>query len=602
MLVMSLSSCEAYLDKSPDMGLTEEVIYSNYDAFRGFFENAYVALENILSDGGVRGRQHKGTISDEFATTYNSSGVITVQSGNWLKNSSSTIEIGNTGETIISTSYQTLRVVNRVIADIDRVPGMTQEQHDYLLGQARFMRAWFYFQLITRYGGMPKLDKVFNGDGDQNVERMTYHESHAWMMEDIDAAIALLPDAWDTDNTGRVNKIAAMAFKEQAQLYDASPLMQNSLTTLEVKPYDQERAKLAAQSAQAVLDYVEAHPELGYRMMPTAEYKNIFYWPAPPYMQPEFLWYNRAQASNMKNYMRKFWLPAEYAKGTGNDAVSTNSPTQNMVDLFEKRGADGIYYPISDPRSGYDLQAIFTDRDPRLHNNILVPGERWGVNANNKAQYITTYEGGTSANTFKNSNQSNKRQQTGYLCKKFLWEGADQWKELYDVNRCITVYIRLAQVYLDLAEASFEATGSATQVVDGCKLTAEQALNVVRNRAGITNLPADLVADPEKFREAYRRERGVELMFENQHRWFDIRRWMTMHTLFGSDPYPIKGLRATPKNANHAKVTDKSTLEFTYEVVDVVPEVRGYGMRNYWYPFPMDEANFIPNLVQNPGW
>lgn len=61
---------------------------------------------------------------------------------------------------------------------------------------------------------------------------------------------------------------------------------------------------------------------------------------------------------------------------------------------------------------------------------------------------------------------------------------------------------------------------SADELVEGCTMTARQALNVVRNRAGIGDLP-----DGVDFREAYRRERAVELMFES-HRWFDIRRWI----------------------------------------------------------------------------
>ena len=164
----------------------------------------------------------------------------------------------------------------------------------------------------------------------------------------------------------------------------------------------------------------------------------------------------------------------------------------------------------------------------------------------------------------------------------------------------ITVFIRVSQVYLDLAEASFEATGSATAKVEGCELSALDAINVIRNRIGIGNVPADIYNDEQAFREAIRRERAVELMFED-HRWWDIRRWMIAHELF-TGQYPIKGMQATPKNKNHAKVEDKSTLEFTYEIIDVIPEERKFEMRNYWYPFSMNDASSLNNLVQNPGW
>ena len=90
------------------------------------------------------------------------------------------------------------------------------------------------------------------------------------------------------------------------------------------------------------------------------------------------------------------------------------------------------------------------------------------------------------------------------------------------------------------------------------------------------------------------------VVFED-HRWWDIRRWMVAHELF-SEQYPIKGIQATPKNANHANVKDKSTLEFTFKVIDVVPEERIFEMKNYWYPFSMNDAASLNNLVQNPGW
>ena len=61
-------------------------------------------------------------------------------------------------------------------------------------------------------------------------------------------------------------------------------------------------------------------------------------------------------------------------------------------------------------------------------------------------------------------------------------------------------------------------------------------------------------------------------------------------------------MRATPVDPNHKDVADKSTLKFTYEIVDLIPEQRGFQMRNYWYPFSMNDVASLNNLVQNPGW
>lgn len=274
------SGCEDFLDKSPDMGLSEDDVYKDYTSMRGFMDRAYNFLDNFHSYQNCNnGRTHIGAISDEFASLFNSAESKVVNSGNWLSKDGTDFEIGNGSNgngTSIWKAYKGLRIVNRVIRDIDLVPGLSEGQRNELLGQSHFLRAWFYFQLIKRYGGMPIFDQLFVGDGDEDLPRKTYHESHAWMMTDIEKAISMLPDVWDDNNTGRPNKIAAMAFKSMSQLYDASPLMQNDLASVQVMEYDKERAKLAAQSANAVLKYIKNHPETENRLMSKDEYTDIF--------------------------------------------------------------------------------------------------------------------------------------------------------------------------------------------------------------------------------------------------------------------------------------------------------------------------------------
>ena len=274
-----LVSCEDFLDKSPDMGLDENDIYRDFSTMRGFMDNAYNYLENFHSfESYYNSRTYLDAISDELASICNFSRAIPVNSGNWLSNEIKMMEIGvnsvkDQGSTTIWKSYKGLRIVNRVISDIDKVMNLSESERSQLLGQAYFLRAWFYFQLITRYGGMPKFDKLFVGDGDEDLPRMTYHQSHEWMMSDIENAILMLPDTWNDANMGRPTRIAALAFKAKAQLYDASPLMQNGLDKTEVMSYDKERAKIAAKSADYLIQYLESHPEFGYGLLPKEKYR-----------------------------------------------------------------------------------------------------------------------------------------------------------------------------------------------------------------------------------------------------------------------------------------------------------------------------------------
>ncbi len=605
--VVAFVACEDYLDKSPeDVGLSESVIYSDYESFSGYLDNAYNYLVNYHGwNEHNNQRGHIGAISDELASLYNASPAITVNGGSWLSLYLTNWEIGNNTGHSIGRAYSIIRITSTVINTIQNVVQITPEETNLLLGQAHMLRAWGYFELLRRYGGMPIFSDVLYGDGDDDLPRKTYHESHDWMITDLDKAIAYLPDMWGSSDVGRPNKVAAMALKAHAMMYDASPLMQNSLEETTIQDYDKSRALKAAQYTQTVIDYITSNPKIAHLMATGVDngynsnedtYKNIFYWTpsVSTYRQPEMLWWNHTQATDMTSRAKCQWLNDYLSGGTGNYAVPYNAPTENMVELYERKGDSGIYYPITDARSGYTTEVAATDhysnRDPRFENNILRSGEMWGVNGSGVDIEVSLYDGGTMSTYFYTNasvGAANKREMTGYMCKKFIWPEANQWTSQYALYRVVTVYLRVAHMYLNYAEMAFEATGSATVVPDGCKLTAEEALNVIRNRAGITDLPSDYVSDATLFRESYRRERAVELMFEDS-RWWDLRRWMIAHTVFET---PIKNIKVT-----------KSGTTFNYETVNNSVEVRVFAMRNYWYPFSMSDVASLDNLVQNPGW
>ena len=620
-----LSGCEDFLDKREDAGgLEESAIYESYETIRGFLDNAYGKMENWLrfeneGAGYSSCRVYIGVLGDEMATPFNlNQRYFQFWSGSWLLTgkAENVTEIGNGSNTPIGRAYQALRIVNRVINNIDEVP-MTDAQKEEILGQAYFFRAWHYFTLLKRYGGMPLIDRVFAG-GDDDIPRMTYKESSEWMRSDIDEAIKYLPDTWDDMNYGRPTKLAAMAFKEMALLYEASPLMQNGLDETKVMPYDKDLLKEAAKQAWACLQYIQGKESVtGVRLETAEEYKNIFWFPDTKYKQPEHIWTNHNSWTNTqrKQTIRAYWYYPEIATGTGSEAFAMSCPTLNIVDMYERKGPDGIYYPIDDPRSGYEFtyDIAFSNRDPRFYNNILIPGDEWGVNKIGEPYVMNLWVGSKPYNDFLTSKHTTGRDISGFMCHKFVWPEANGWTlgdktTTWNGNIAQTIFIRVAQLYLDLAEASFEATGSATARVEGVGLSAEEALNVIRNRVGVTNLPADYVSDANKFRESYRRERAVELMFEN-HRWWDVRRWMIMHVIFqnanslyGVKFYPIGNPPVSADAAEKARVSMKPE-GFTIEKFLMPQEVRAFGnMRNYWYPLPQHDVDALYNLQQNPGW
>ncbi len=610
------SSCDNFLDIPEDIniGVQSDDVFNSYNNTLGFLNTCYNNLEDIhFWDYQGLGRTSINCASDEAVAMYAPNGGSTligvINSGDWF-NKSNSPEIGwadgSTGSSrrILPVSFQSLGVANFLINKSNLLKNMTKDQRNELLGQAYFFRAWYYFQIIQRYGGMPKMDKIYNGNSEFNEPRLTYHQSSEWMVQDLDSAIALLPYKYDDSDKGRVTKIAAMAVKSMAQLYDASPLMQNDLSSTEVKPYDIERCKIAAKSASEVLDAINEKRNPDIRFMKKEEYKNIFYTKdLSTFVTDESIWYynhaslNRAgSASRTVRGVRSLYVPVYYSGGTGNDAASFNAPTQNIVDMFEAiNPVTKIAYPIDNPHSGYNPQKPFENRDERLANNIIVPGQQWGKE-NSTDLFMEMYVGGRDYNlVFSNPNTSN-RTPSGYACSKFWWpELFNQIPTTYAHN-LNTVYIRVAQVYLDLAEAMNEAYGPNGKAT-GISLSAVEALNIVRNRVGLSNVASEYTTSKELLRDRIRNERAVELMYEN-HRFKDIRRWMIAHTVFNSST-PIKGMKATRKNPTEP---DKRKLEFTYETFTMTDQVRVFGFRNYWYPLDPTVSARYPKIVQNPGW
>ncbi len=318
---------------------------------------------------------------------------------------------------------------------------------------------------------------------------------------------------------------------------------------------------------------------------------------------------------------------------------------------------------------------MYVDRDPRLYVNVLVPGEIRGLDAGLGMPGPFTYPEGyplendfysyyddtntlvsdAGGYTLSSSTYTAGREHSGYLINKFICETCSGHGDIYSQtastgyagNRFIAPYIRVAQLYLDYAEAAYEATGQYDVPPTGCTMTAEAALNVIRNRATIGDW-----AGGEDFREAYRRERCVELMFEN-HRWFDIRRWMIAESIFAAgmqgvsaerltyDP-TVQGTTYTASSKTESGVTRYFTAgssietsvpsdskydcyrdlcseltignvvgfknrgteagEFRCTPFVMTTETRSFGKKNYWYPFSITDVEALSNLTQNPGW
>ena len=654
-------SCEDYLDAVPEVeGATEEIVFNNFYSVRGFFDNVF----NILDDYLVHNNQGMGTafMTSELAgETVNirspyQVGMTFLMRGQWDQrdvaaetgwNGSSPF---GSGSNVIPKSFYGIQVCNTILEVVDGMK-LTDDEKNQLLGQAYFFRAWFYFEVIRRVGGFVLMDKKFYASDDGNMIRMTYAESTDKMInESLNKAIEILPDKWeDLTQTGRPTKSSAYALRSMAQLYSASPLMRNGIEEIvQYDDYDEERVKLAAEYAKDCLEYLERNAAIYDQRMMTLEkpedYASIFYYPRSQFMSREMLWYINNLGSRRANNIQGYWQTWRMMGLTNMEASGNVNPTLSTINKFETING----YPCVLSSTGWDCEdpnwneeKPFAARDPRLYNNIILPGERFGNLAaaqitNNEipagfdvpaaeqnAFYLCTWDSDVTANIGREIDSDNNNIGAGgeasvvsrFLIKKYMAPSCVQGTSNasnFDANTFSTSFIRATQVWLDYAEAMNEAYGPNDRA--GYQWSAVEAVNKVRDRVGMPPVLSKFTGDKKTFRERIRNERAVELFCE-QNLWFDIRRWMIAEELF-KEERPMYRARVTFKSdAVSAKAktfppgkTEAERLDakyggcFNYEKENINTHIRIFDRKHYWYPMRKDEVDRYPDFKQNPYW
>ncbi|GAF02755.1 RagB/SusD family nutrient uptake outer membrane protein [Saccharicrinis fermentans] len=206
LLFASLTACEDYLDMVPSQEFSEEDVYETYYTTQSYLDNCYRALYDFSGpNAGGMGIYQIETITDNACTQspnsafnlgdwYNKSGM---QEVGWNLTKQNNDNATGSGLPIYNSSF-CLRIANNLIENIETIPeiGASQEQKDWLMGQAYFFRAWYYFEWIRRLGGMPPVNKVYTGSEDLDLPRQSYKECSEDIIEDLDMAIGLLPHEW----------------------------------------------------------------------------------------------------------------------------------------------------------------------------------------------------------------------------------------------------------------------------------------------------------------------------------------------------------------------------------------------------------------------
>lgn len=456
------------LDVAPQNIYTEEAVFSDVAFARGFLNEIYSGAPAGYDRGGWLldastdiGNCH---FPDAGARTFTQASLsptsLPVFYGNWWD--------GNV-PTIWQKNFQYIYRANYFLRNVDRVqPKNDPEAAEKvrLKGEAYFLRGLFYHELYRWYGGVPLLAKPQNvDDQDLFIARSNAVETTNFILATLDSAASLLPEKRSGSELGRATKAAALALKGRQLLYA-------------------ERWQESADASQAVM-------AMGYSLF--ANYEELFW--AKNNNNSEVIFAKQyTNVKDTRNHQLYQYHAPPWLSGWGG-----TQPTQELVDMYEM--TDGTNFDWSNPTHSTNPYA---NRDPRFYATVFY----------DQAQF-----GGTTVDLRANSvygirGSNNDRTRTGYFLRKFmepakfndglgLWYGYNHWNE-----------IRYAEVLLNYAEAKNEATGPDESVY--------KAINDVRARVKMPPIPGGLTK--EQLRERIRKERTIELAFE-EHHFFDVRRW-----------------------------------------------------------------------------
>ena len=571
MLLLTAVSCTDSYEGTPVNMFTEDYLFSRTDSngvvARQFLNRIYWYMRN--GHNGVNGDYLDAASDDALSVNSGDPDVYKLAVGRY--SASSTIP----SDMIWTDPYGLIRRVNILLNGIDVVPfnttyidalGNARPLNVSMKAEARFLRAYFYFELMKRYGGIPIIgDKVYDLNENIELPRSTFEQTVKYIVSELDAIkddlrSLPLPDA--AANAHVVTTQAAQALKIRVLLYAASPLfnekpVESGNELVGYATYDRERWKTAADAARS---FMNAYGTDGGPLGLDPNFKDVFTNWYDNTIHKEMIFF-RENDSNTSIETANGPLGLSGAK-QGNGRTN---PTQNLVDAFLMK--DGYFINEEGSAYEYDPQHPYDNRDPRLEYTIIHNGTNW---LNNTMQ---TWQGG--------ANNPLGSSLTSYYMRKFM--GNFESGSEYQATLHNWVMFRYAEILLNFAEAENEYLSSPSQDVYDAIIALRKRAGIEAGNDNLYGLRDDM--SQADMRKVIQNERRIELAFE-EHRYWDIRRWRLAEMIYAQ---PVKGMFITT-----------SLTGTTYIPQDVLTV--DWDNKRYLYPIPYSEVIKNKNMVQNPNW
>lgn len=580
-IFFGITSCNDVFDVERTGVLTADNLWNNSKLVKNYVDGFY----NILPTG-----LNLNLLSDE-STQWGYNGIL----DGTLENADYPVQIWD---------YGTIRNINNFILNIPNIKGgLSQEEINYLNGQAHFFRAYQYYKMVRVLGGVPIIKTI--QDPTDNIEKLkvkrnTTLECFDYIVADLDTAIEkMVKRSSSLYETGRVTKEAAMAVKAEVLLLKASPLFCSSPDT----KYWQD-AYNAALKAKSELDAD------GYGLYENAK---------QPQRSLELMWYDK------ENALKEYVLYIPYKRDVKNSGIPGGTGvgfiglTWDAVKSFPMANGKNI----EDIGSGYSEHYFMRNRDPRFYATVVWNGAIFGQSMDgeavlpNRRHFMYTELGGEIGWKFNNPYGliACKRIDTTLVKRTRGAEQAFDWP-----------IIRYAEVLLNLAECANHLDGHRNEVVD--------LIKQIRQRSRVQpggdlryGLSKDVGVDEKTTFDAIVKERQVELMLEDKRFW-DLRRWRKFDILNNMiEPHaygPVlnkaalqKALGTTEENVPTLVAKLQSYLSAPPSGLDIedyiyqftsystdADNVKTFNIKDNYYfgSISRNEIQINSNLEQNKGW
>lgn len=447
------------------------------------------------------------------------------------------------------------------------------------VGEAKFFRAFCYFELVQIYGDAIIVTEPLDTDSEKLYgKRNDRGEVVDLIIQDLQDAAGLLPET--SSEAGRVNKYVALSLLSRVALYEGTwqkfhsggrDAMTNTARSTSLLTIARDAADEVIKSNKYKLFYNEILGNQSYRYMFTLE---------------DGAQCNPANLSKSDN--TEYIFVKRHRNGDKTAYNLTHGMVANACLVTRKMAnlylcSDGLPVDKSKTFKGYSgATDEFQNRDNRMDNTMLYHGKKYW---NNDGRWRTTW---TDAD-LEYCLEANVRSGSGYQCQKWGTErNVEDYYESYDFP-----IIRYAEVLLTYAEATYELN----HAISDSEL--DYSLNLVRQRinSSMPKLSNSLVTtNGLSMREEIRRERTVELVLEGR-RIDDLKRWATAEVEMPQDQLGVQFTGTwfeTNWNNPGKSINGNGTL--------VLYTDRNWDDKLYLYPLPSDQLQLNPQLEQNPGW